>query len=155
MGEKLHTRLHVLPLPLTSLDTDVLRQRVSSRQEKMKPYTDSRRGAHVTFFKEEDRVRVRKPFHVPKAHSRYTKPLVIRKQVGPSTFLLSDGKKWHSSRLARYHAPASPETLTRSAPDAVSDNYTVPEPDLPDAMNSHTTPARVRRPPSWLEDFVT
>ena len=114
-------------------------------------------------------VRVRKPFHVPKAHSRYTKPLVIRKQVGPGTFLLSDGRKWHSSRLARYHAPASPETLTCSTPDAVCDNYTVPEPDLPDAvsdnytvpesdlpdaMNSHT-PARVRRPPSWLEDFVT
>ena len=41
-----------------------------------KKYTDSRRGAHVTSFKEEDRVRVRKPFHVPKAHSRDRKSVV-------------------------------------------------------------------------------
>lgn len=121
----------------------------------MKSYTDSRRGARVPVFKEGDRVRVRKPFYVPKAHLHYFNPLVIRKKVGPSTCLLSDGKKWHASRLAKYHAPAPPETLARSAPNAIIDNCMVPEPDLPYAMNSHTPPARVRRPPSWLEDYVT
>lgn len=100
-------------------------------------------------------MRVRKPFNVTKAHRRYSKLLLIIKQVGQSTYLLSDSKKWHSSQLVRYHTPAFQETLASSVPHAVSDDFTVLEPDLTDAMDSHATSARVRRHPSWFENYVT
>ena len=44
---------------------------------------------------------MKKQTHVPKGHPRFTKPVEIQKQVGPCTYRLSDGKRWHSSHLTR------------------------------------------------------
>lgn len=45
-----------------------------------------------------EKVRVRKPHHVPKAHPRFSHPATVRKKIGPNSFLLSDGKTWNASQ---------------------------------------------------------
>uniref|UniRef100_A0A673N0J4 protein-tyrosine-phosphatase n=1 Tax=Sinocyclocheilus rhinocerous TaxID=307959 RepID=A0A673N0J4_9TELE len=47
-----------------------------------------------------NRVRIRKPTRVPKGHSKFTQPVEIKEQVGPSTYRLADGRLWHSSHLS-------------------------------------------------------
>ncbi|MEQ2183491.1 hypothetical protein GOODEAATRI_033246, partial [Goodea atripinnis] len=79
-GRKTHTRLHVLPPPPSNLEKEALHQRVSAKQARMKSYTDSSRGARILVFEEGERVRVRKPTHVPKAHPRYSQPVRVKKK---------------------------------------------------------------------------
>lgn len=101
---KMRTKLNIhSPPPATTPEEDV-RNRVSSSQAHMKQYCDTRRGARTPSFKEGDRVRVRKPGHVKKGHPRFSPPIRINKQVGPSTYTLEDGKTWHASHLAPVNA---------------------------------------------------
>lgn len=110
---------------------------MEKRQERSKHYSDKRRGAKTPAFKPGDWVRVKKPEHVHKGTSKFTPPLPIQRQIGPSTFVLSDNKRWNASRLTRY--PAGP--------------------GLPAVEKSHTAPVTPRRgartatAPAWLMGF--
>lgn len=152
-GRKMRTRLNVLPPPTARQDAPALLQRVSLKQKKMKAYTDSRRVARTPDFKVGDWVRVRIPTHVPKAHPRFTNPRRIVRKLGACTYLLSDGKNWHDSHLARSVAPVS-ETIDMDAVD-LSFQFPPPPPvpQAPEALQRVST--RVRRVPRWLEDCVT
>lgn len=104
-GRKMRTKLDILPLlPATSPEDASARHAVSKHQEKMKYYADAKRSARKPSFQPGDNVRIKKPFHVPKAHSRFTTPVTVTKKVGPNSFLLSDGKTWNASRLS--HVPS-------------------------------------------------
>lgn len=157
VGRKMRTRLNVLPPVSSSKDTAAVSQRVAAQQSKMKTYTDARRGARSPPFKEGDSVRVRKPTHVPKAHPRFTEPMRIQRKVGPATYRLQDGKKWHASRLAMSNVPARPIQADFDLP--TEEPPTVQPTVQPDVPHHHPAPAievpaRVRRPPRWLQDFV-
>ena len=65
-----------------------VRDRVQRVQQKMKLYTDKKRGAKPPPFKCGNRVRVRKPMHVPKAGRKFTDPMLVNKKLGPSTYVL-------------------------------------------------------------------
>ncbi len=106
-GRKMRTHLNVLPPPTTCQDAPAILQRVSLKQKKMKAYTDSRCVACTPDFKVGDWVRVCIPTHVPKAHPKFTNPCQIVRKLGACTYLLSDGKNWHASHLARSVAPIS------------------------------------------------
>uniref|UniRef100_A0A3B3CC70 Gypsy retrotransposon integrase-like protein 1 n=1 Tax=Oryzias melastigma TaxID=30732 RepID=A0A3B3CC70_ORYME len=152
LGRKMRTRLHVLlPDPQDSAVTR-LADSVAAKQNKMKLYTDKRRGARVPTFQEGECVRVRKPTHVLKSHPRFSEPLRVMKQLAPGTYLLEDGRKWHASRLAHSNIPAkkgfeSPalDLLHVDTPDVVQPNT---------AAQAPVITGRVRRPPRWLEDYV-
>ena len=151
VGRKMRTRLNILPLLPFSKDDAALSRRVTAQQNKMRTYTDFRRGARTPTFREGDSVRVRKPTHVPKGHPRFTEPMRIQRKVGPATYLLQDGKKWHASRLTGSNAPARPVNSDYPVIDLPTEEPpTVLQPDVP--HDAH--PARMRRPPRWLEDFV-
>ncbi|XP_072142127.1 uncharacterized protein [Dermacentor andersoni] len=71
-----------------------VQERVLQKQSQTKPYVDKRRGAQATRIKVGDTVRIR--FN-RKGFFKYSKPRKVKAQIGPSTFLLSDGKTWHVS----------------------------------------------------------
>ncbi|XDV12346.1 hypothetical protein PO909_001044 [Leuciscus waleckii] len=147
-GRKMRTKLNVaLHSPASTLQTTDVRKRVVLKQSQMKRYTDAKRGARRLILKEGDRVRVRKPFHVPKGHCKFSDPVEIEKQVGPNTYLLEDGRKWHSSRLARAVQMPDPaaELAEQSSFCNEADNFPRVE----------ERPSRMRKPPSWLKDFET
>lgn len=101
-GRKMRTKLDILPLPPATSSLDVSTRHVVGRhQDKMRRYTDAKRGARMPSFQPGERVTIRKPYHVPKAHSRFTAPTTVRKRIGTNSFLLSDGKIWNASHLAR------------------------------------------------------
>ncbi|XP_072142417.1 uncharacterized protein [Dermacentor andersoni] len=73
-----------------------VQERVLQKQWQTKPYVDKRRGAQATRIKVGDTVRIR--FN-RKGFFKYSKPRKVKAQIGSSTFLLSDGKTWHVSKL--------------------------------------------------------
>lgn len=102
-GCKMQTRLDILPIAPMSNSSDI-HDTVERKQAKMKQYTDIKRHARTPSFAQGERVRVRIPRLVPKAHSRFSAPLTVEKRVSPNTFLLSDGKRWNVTHLARSHS---------------------------------------------------
>uniref|UniRef100_A0A8C6V5S1 Gypsy retrotransposon integrase-like protein 1 n=1 Tax=Neogobius melanostomus TaxID=47308 RepID=A0A8C6V5S1_9GOBI len=140
-GRKMRTKLNILPLPTaTSAVDDNARKTVRKRQNKMQRYTDAKRGAREPSFRPGERVRVRKPQHVPKAHPRFTPPETVERNVGTHSFLLSDGKVWNATHLA--HCPVSEK----------DSNITCPF----DKSATETTPKqpRTKYKPTWHNDYV-
>ena len=142
-GRKMRTKLDILPLPsaMSPLDASA-RHAVQRHQTKMKRYTDARRHARMPSFRPGERVRIRKPQHVPKAHPRFTSPATVRERIGPNTFLLSDGKTWNATHLA-HTPPVAGQNCDTSGhlPTAVSHSP------------SHKQP-RVKYKPKWHKDYV-
>ena len=145
-GRTMRTKLTVLPpapdrAPPSEMD---IRRRVSDRQDKMKVYTDARRGARTPSFRKGDKVRVRIPHHVMKGHRRYTDPLTIREKIGNSTYILSDGKTWNASHLTAFpNAAARAETADR--------DFVEPEPA---EVDRPPRPRRTIQRSGWLKDYV-
>ncbi|KAJ8339346.1 hypothetical protein SKAU_G00361320 [Synaphobranchus kaupii] len=95
--------------------------------------------------------------------SFWSQPLQVTRQLGPATFLLGDGSRWHASRLRRVPTPPGPTMATRlPAAGAAEMDGTVsrpPRPVLPRAgpqpMVGVDRPQRERARPSRLQDYVT
>lgn len=144
-GRPMRTKLNVL-LPEDSPDQFIqVRARVKQRQNKSKQYTDRKRGSKFLKIAVGDKVRVRKPFHVKKGEARFTEPLSVQQQTGPSTFILSDGKRWSSARLS-----LCPEREENSAQDEIPERGCT----LEDTALSLNRGLRQRRPPGWTQDYV-
>ncbi|KAJ8373726.1 hypothetical protein SKAU_G00043060 [Synaphobranchus kaupii] len=138
-GRPMRTKLTLLtPAPECTAAKMDIRHRVSQQQRKMKAYTDAKRGARPPAFQKGDRVRVRKPLHVPKGHQRFSAPLTIREKVGDSTYILSNGKTWNASHLTVF-----PDTAT-------TDEDTVESP-----VDRSPRPRRNSCQPGWLRDYAT
>lgn len=121
----------------------------------MKAYTDSRRAARTPDFKVGNWVRVRIPTHVPKAHPKFTNPRQIVRKLGACTYLLSDGKNWHASHLARSVAPISEAIDTGAVDLSFQHLSSSPPPEIQTPEALQRVSSRLRRPPRWLEDYVT
>lgn len=140
-GRKMRTKLNILPLPTaTSAVDDNARKTVRKRQNKMQRYTDAKHGTREPSFRPGERVRVRKPQHVPKAHPGFTPQETIERNVVTPSFLLSDGKVWNATHLA--HCPVSEK----------DSNITFPF----DKSATETTPKqpRTKYKPTWHKDYV-
>ncbi|KAG1952105.1 retrotransposable element [Pimephales promelas] len=100
-GRKMRTKLNILPLQGEGkCDLAAVRENVEKKQDKMKLYTDHRRGARNPLFGVGGKVRIRLPRATPKGHPRFSAPVRVEERVGTNTFLLSDGKKWNAAHLA-------------------------------------------------------
>ena len=140
-GRRMRTKLSVMPpSPAEPVSDAQVREKVVRQQQKMKDYADRKRGARTPPFQVGDRVRVKTPVHVPKAHPKFGTPQRIKKKVGRSTYLLEDGKKWNACHLA---------------PDLFRG------PESRDTQNSETVPSspnrcsRFSKKPAWMQDYVT
>ena len=148
----MRTKLHVLPVSYKIKSHTQVEEMVKQKQQKSKEYTDRKVGAKVPRFQVNDTVRVRRPEHVAKGSSRFTKPLSVIKKVGPNTYLLSDGRKWNASKLAFFPKGAlTPD----SDSDCTFDGLMVPENTHHNAPESGPRRSqRTRNAPNWLTGFV-
>ena len=78
---------------------------VTKHQREMKRRFDRKHRVKSTAIKVSDWVRTRRPQRHNKMASFWSQPLQVRRQLGPATFMLSDGSRWHASRLRRVPAP--------------------------------------------------
>lgn len=82
-GRKMRTKLDILPMQSAMPQHAASAfESVQLKQQKMKHYTDAKRGARPPLFKPGESVRVRNPYHVPKAHPKFTPPLTVEKRIG-------------------------------------------------------------------------
>lgn len=138
----MRTKLSVLSSsPPESLTDAQLRKTVSHHQQRMKCYTDVKCGARVSAFRVGDSVRVKIPYHVAKAHPKFSKPKRILRKVAENTYMLEDGRK----RNARHVAPCC-------VPAATSKENAVVAPAQ--APPLAPKPSRVRKEPAWLQDYI-
>ncbi|KRZ16382.1 Jerky -like protein-like [Trichinella zimbabwensis] len=91
-GRSLRTKLHVLA-PANIAVEKGLRQRVESKQQYMKKYTDQRQILKRPNFKCGDYVRVRRQ-GLSKKRFRFSKLVQIAEQVGLATFRLADDRPY-------------------------------------------------------------
>ncbi|XP_043205779.1 uncharacterized protein K02A2.6-like [Amphibalanus amphitrite] len=122
----LHGRRMRLHLPVTTETPprdSSLQHRVATQQQRNSRGYDSRQATRPSDLQPGDTVRVRRQGHVPKNQSRFSSPRRIARQLGPATFILSDGTKRNASHLARI-PDAAP---TGSAPPSTDG----PEPPPP------------------------
>lgn len=90
-GRKKCTKLDILPLLSAMSPLDAFACCAVQRQQyKMQHYADTKHGTRTPSFRPGEKVRVRKPHHVPKAHPRFSPPATVRKKRSPNSFLLSD-----------------------------------------------------------------
>ncbi|ROL54947.1 hypothetical protein DPX16_0121 [Anabarilius grahami] len=137
----MQTKLNILPLHGEGkCDLSAVREKVKKKQDKMKRYTDHKRGAHNPLFDAGGRVRIRLLRATPKGHPRYSAPVRVEKRVGTNTFLLSDGKKWNAAHLA--YSPG----LTVCASNALQQTH--------NTTHSSVKVSRMRREPIWHKDYV-
>ncbi|ROL43342.1 Transposon Tf2-6 polyprotein [Anabarilius grahami] len=78
---------------------------MTSNQRRMKANFDRRHKAKPSKITVLDWVRVQRPHCSNKMASFWTKPLQVDRQLGPATFLLSDGSRWHASKLRNVPTP--------------------------------------------------
>lgn len=86
--------------------SDQLCDRVTAQQHRMKQRFDRSHRAKPPAFTTLDWVRVRRPTRGHKLMSFLSDPLQMTEPLGPATFRLSDGTRWHARRLrgaSTYH----------------------------------------------------
>ena len=100
----LHGRRMRLNLPVmgkTPPPSRTLTDRVRTQQRRNRRNYDARQGTRRPNLRPGDTVRVKKPGHVPKDQSKFSDPVTITRQLGPSSFLLADGTRRNAAHLAR------------------------------------------------------
>ncbi|XP_057713151.1 uncharacterized protein K02A2.6-like [Corythoichthys intestinalis] len=94
---------------------------------------------------------------------RYDMARRILAQLGPATFRLADGSRWHASRLRRVNPPSAQELAAAADPRHTAGDWDFPpvapgippEPEAPgDALGPRPRPIRARRKPPYLRDYV-
>lgn len=108
---------HELHLPLDRLSPTLpqgprVRASVAHQQRRIKQKFDLSACAKVPDIQAADWVRVRRPHRDHKLASYWSSPLQVTHQLGPVTFLLSDGTRWHASCLCKVPPPAHATGVT-------------------------------------------
>ncbi|MGH0118713.1 UNVERIFIED_CONTAM: hypothetical protein FKN15_005699 [Acipenser sinensis] len=104
-----------------------------------------------------DLVRAKRPHRGDKLQSFWSSPLRVSHHLGPATFQLQDGSRWHASRLRKVPPPESQPVpfghhgtgFWPSSADAVTDG------GGPAPVGAAAWPSRTRQHPGYLQDFVT
>lgn len=87
---------------------------VTSNQRRMKDNFDNRHKVKESRITVMDWVRVRRPHRSSKMASFWSTPLRVDRQLQSATFLLSDGSRWHASRLRKVPAPPNSTRCLRA-----------------------------------------
>ncbi|CAL8351530.1 unnamed protein product [Boreogadus saida] len=92
-----------------------IRETVAARQQKTRERVDKKCRARPPSLQVSDWVRARRPQRHNKLASFWSQPRQISRLLGPATFLLDDGSRWHASRLRKVPAPLSEHLATARA----------------------------------------
>lgn len=185
-GRRPRTRLdvvgHASPVSFSDPISELhrLRQRVKSRQDYSKEYTDRRRDAKKTTVSIGGYVRIKKPGISFKGDLTFSQPRKVVRQQGPSSFRLDDGRTWNASKLSRVPAasatwnlphnavsePATPSSASQQSNDYASTTRPEASPATPTlrapaqavsevpVFQCRVQPPRNRRPPDRYRDHM-
>ncbi|KAJ8375497.1 hypothetical protein SKAU_G00060770 [Synaphobranchus kaupii] len=160
MGRELQLPLDRLRAQADLAPPAQVRDRVIKCQRKMKQRYDRTRRAKTPHIAVRDWVRVRRAHRDHKLLSFCSQPMRVTEQLGPATFRLSDGSRWHASRLRE----AAPPSVTADMEANTDSGFGVDDLDFPagqpPAPIEHPAepaarPSRARARPGYLKDFVT
>lgn len=107
LGRELHLPLDRLSPALPQEPLPEVRASVTRQQRRMKQKFDFSAHVKVPDIKAADWVRVRRPHRDNKLASYWSVPLQVTHQLGPATFLLSDGTRWHGKPSPQSAAPGT------------------------------------------------
>ncbi|KAJ8364325.1 hypothetical protein SKAU_G00131560 [Synaphobranchus kaupii] len=170
LGRDIELPLHRLRAPTVMPNRPSLshtQEIVAARQQKTKEKVDRWRRARPPSIQVSDWVRTRRPHRLNKMSSFWSQPRQVTRSLGPATFLLDDGSRWHACRLRKVPAPSSPDHPAETAPARMGMDPGPPPapvwaaPDEPVAPQHREPvmldprPVRVRTRPVTLEDYVT
>ncbi|CAL8395410.1 unnamed protein product [Boreogadus saida] len=119
-----------------------IRETVAARQQKTRERVDKKCRARPPSLQVSDWVRARRPQRHNKMASFWSQPRQISRLLGPATFLLDDGSRWHASRLRKVPAPLSEHLATARAQSPFPCNAAT-DPGPPPALVA--TPAAPRQ----------
>lgn len=108
LGRELQLPLDRLRPALAQTPAHPLQAKVDAHQSRMKKWFDGKRRARSPNIAVHDWVRIRRPHRDNKLQSFWSPPVQVSKRLGPATFRLADGTRWHASRLRRVQAPIGP-----------------------------------------------
>lgn len=164
MGRELQLPLDRLRAQANLAPPAQVRDRVIECQRKMKQRYDRKRRAKTSHIVVRDWVRVRRAHRDHKLLSFWSQPMRVTEQLGPATFRLSDGSRWHASRLRK----VAPPTVTADTGANTDSGFGMDDLDFPmgqpPAPIEHPAerpaepaarPSRARARPGYLKDFVT
>ena len=138
-----------------------VRAHVKGAQTRMKERFDASRRVKTPSPAVGDWVRIKRLHRQNKLQSYWSEPLRVTKRLGPATYRLENGTRWHSNRLHKVidpttpAAPQSPAAALAWQPRQRADGVGGIPPPLPDAALPPVRPQRVRVPPVWHGDYVT
>ncbi len=127
---------------------------ITTSQGRMKENFDKRHNVRHTNIKVLDWVWVSRHHHSSKMASFWSEYHQVVRQLGSATFLLSDGSRWHASRLLKVPIPLTPTrgqwATEPNAGTAQGVSSPVPRPE-PVQPWPHQAPQgfQHREPPQW------
>lgn len=160
-GRPMRTKLNISgrSMPKPKVQERELRDTVGSAQARYKANFDKRKCPRLVTFNIGDWVMVRKPGNLPKGERRYSDPIQITKSIGNRTYETSDRRRWNVSKLVKCNVPVEPsEVFDFDVPNEPGTPIVV---DVPAPVNVPAPPpvnrrsTRTRRPPKYLDDYVT
>ena len=148
LGRELQLPLDRLRPPVgdTPVPTPSPGDRVAEKQHSLKQRFDSKHRVKRPALAVLDWVRIRRPGRSHKLLSFWSAPQQITAQLGPATFRLTDGSRWHASRLRRVKPPLASDQATVADPRHTGGEWDFPdeqpgtpaghppEPDVPDSV---------------------
>lgn len=167
LGRELQLPLDRLRPTLAQVPVHPVQAAVTTRQRQMKDRFDRTRRVRPPAIAVSDWVRIRRPHRGDKLQSFWSDPVQVTEQLGPASFRLADGTRWHANRLRKVQAPPEPglgvpavtvrpaTQFDVAAAPAVQAQAAVEErpPDI--AVAPEGRPARARTRPKHLGDFET
>lgn len=89
---------------------------VKRQQHSMKQRFDKKHRTKWPTIQVSDWVRARRPHRANKLSSFWSAPCQVTRQLGPASFQLTDGSRWHASCLRRVPSPLHQPHLTGAVP---------------------------------------
>lgn len=166
LGRELELPLHRLCPPTSHGGNPVVKARVREQQLKAWGRFDAKKKARIPRIFPMDWVRVQLPHRKNKLHTFWSQPQQVQKQLGLVTFQLSDGSRWHASRLRKVPCPSGADhTRDTVLPcSLLSSSYPLPPAQhpvtlqatsLPPSEPSQGRPTRSHTLPARFQDYLT
>lgn len=158
LGRELQLPLDRLRPPLTPTPAPQpnAQAAVSNNQRRMKQHFDRSKKVKVPNILASDWVRVRWPHCDNKLASFWSSPLQVHRQLGPATFQLSDGSRWHACCLRKVPAPSKmgvDPPAAQATPPAW--HFAPAAAPVLEPSDASLRPQRVRSRPGHPQDFAT
>ncbi|KAG1938978.1 retrotransposable element [Pimephales promelas] len=111
-------KAHGMAAPTAGSSQAQTKAAVNRHQQRMRQYFDRKHRVKATAITAGDWVRARRPHRSNKMASYWSQPCQVHRQLGPATFMLSDGSRWHAKRLRKVRNPD--EEMVAPLPSAPS-----------------------------------